>query len=183
MTTACCIKTGAGLLSANALRPYKRWKEFRPNIEIGVNAMLKTRPPAEKELSFSSASVRYINAFSGDLQEGTFPAVFIKDVLGLSVKLPQAIEELVDANRVVNSNSSLLIPIANTSKVMSLTVGDGVIGTETAAIFDVTVNETEAVKPDIAEVMQVLDLSRAVIYDCFMQVTEPIRHLLRPQGR
>ncbi len=175
------LQVGPGLLSANALRPYRRWKNFRPTVEVGVNAMLKTRPLAERELHFSSASVRYINAFSGELLAGQAPAAFIKDVLGVNIALPLAVERLIDQQKTVNSNASLLIPIANMSKVMSLTIGDGAVGGETGAVLDVTVAETAKIESKSVDVMRALDTSRNVIHECFIELTAAIRHRMMPK--
>src|SRR5262245_7349847 len=33
------LQVGAGIFSANALQPYRRWREFEPTIELGVKAL------------------------------------------------------------------------------------------------------------------------------------------------
>jgi uncharacterized protein (TIGR04255 family) len=176
------LQIGPGVFSANALQPYRRWKDFRPTVELGVNAMLTARTEAIRDTPFSGVSLRYINAFTDDLLMGASPTAFISDVLGLKLTLPPAIKEIIDPDGQVSSSANLLIPIANASKVMSLAIGDGNVSGEAAAIFDVTVAERASVAGATVDAMKALDASRNIIHGCFLAITEPVQKLMQPVG-
>lgn len=175
------LQVGPGLFSANALQPYRRWKDFRPTVELGVAALLTTRVEAEKAVAFSGTSLRYMNAFTGPLLSGKVPHAFIADVLGFKLALPKSVGDLIDPKRQVSTSANLLLPIANTSKVMSLAIGDGLLNTEAAAMFDITVAEQNPVPATTAEVMTALSASRDIIHDCFLKLTEPLKQLMKPK--
>lgn len=44
---------GPGLFSANAIPPYRSWRDFSPVVKSGVEALLKTRVESEKDAPFS----------------------------------------------------------------------------------------------------------------------------------
>ncbi len=176
------LQVGPGLFTANALQPYRRWKDFRPTVELGVKALLESRDPAEKNQDFIGVSLRYINAFTGDLLAGKAPNVFIEEVLGFKQTLPESIKKITDTKGLVSSNANLLIPIANTSKVMSVAVGDGTVNAAAAAMFDVTVSERNPTASTEADVMQAFDKSRDIIHECFLTITEPVKNVMKPLG-
>jgi uncharacterized protein (TIGR04255 family) len=84
-------QVGAGVFSANITPPYHSWREFRPVVEEGVRILLETRNPSEKEMPFTSASLRYIDAFGNKFTEGRSTGAFIRDVLGFVVEPPAAV--------------------------------------------------------------------------------------------
>jgi uncharacterized protein (TIGR04255 family) len=174
------LQVGPGIFSANALQPYRRWSEFRPVVEQGLDALLETRIQNERALPFSGVSLRYMNAFQGDLLAGQSPVEFIRQTLGLKVEPPPIIAKLIDPKLPVAINTNMLIPIANTSKVMSVTLADGQANNEPAAIFDVTVSEKEPVPGTAQDVLGTLNKSRDIIHDCFLEMTKPINKLMQP---
>ncbi len=175
------LQVGLGLFSANALQPYRRWRDFRPTVVAGVNALLATRIGQEREQQFSQVSLRYMNAFSEPLLAGKSPAEFMRDVLCLKLELPEAIAKLVGPAANVSSTSNVLLPVANTSKVMSAAFGDGSVNSAPAAIYDVTLadNNVAGVADDV---MAALDGSRDIIHSCFVELSKPIQSLMKPLG-
>jgi uncharacterized protein (TIGR04255 family) len=175
------LQVGAGIFSANALQPYRRWREFEPTIELGVKALLETRSPNETDQPFTSASLRYINAFSGDLLGGKQPAAFIDDVLGFKQALPAPISNLIGDNKGGWSTTvNLLGPIAGTTKTMKLVVGGGKVTTEPGAIFDITVTDQDPVAT--GDVMKAFRASRDIIHQCFLDLTKPLHKAMEPEG-
>jgi uncharacterized protein (TIGR04255 family) len=173
------FQIGPGLFSANALQPYHRWREFEPTVGLGVNALLASRSADEAKQSFSSVSLRYINAFSGELLGGRPPAAFINQVLGFGQILPAPISSLVDSAKNMSASTNLIIPIANTAKRMKLVVGDGVAKGEPAAVFDVTVTEQNVA---IGDAMKSFITSRDIIRQCFLDLTMSIHDVMQPEG-
>src|SRR5262245_8686023 len=175
------LQVGPGIFSANALQPYRRWRDFEPTIELGVKALLESRSPNETDQAFSSASLRYINAFSGHLLGGKQPAAFINDVLGFKQTLPTPISSLIGSNKSEwSATANLLGPIAGTTKTMKLVIGDGKVKAEPAAIFDITVTEQTPVAT--GGVMTAFRTSRDIIHKCFLDLTKPLHEAMQPEG-
>lgn len=175
------LQVGPGLFSANALQPYKRWKDFKPTVELGIAALLATRPIAEKDLTFSAVTLRYMNAFTGELLGANTPTGFIRDVLGFKVALPTIFTDLTGGKGQSSETANVLLPVANTTKVMSVAVGDGMVNSAPAAIYDISVSETRPVAGDLKAVLDGLTASRDLIHQCFLVLTESIRDKMKPE--
>jgi uncharacterized protein (TIGR04255 family) len=176
------LQVGPGIFSANALQPYKRWKEFRPTVEQGFGALLATRIENERELPFSGLSLRYMNAFSDELLKEMSPAAFISEILGLKITLPEAVSALIDEGAEIGTNANFNIPIRGRTKQLSLRIGDGRVNNEPAAIFDITVSETDPTPSDLTEIMNRLQESRNIIHQCFVKLSEPLYDVMNPTG-
>jgi uncharacterized protein (TIGR04255 family) len=175
------LQVGAGIFSANALQPYRRWREFEPTIELGVKALLESRSPKETDQPFTSASLRYINAFSGDLLGGKQPEAFIDDVLGFRQALPESISNLIGDNKSSWSTTiNLLGPVTGKTKTVKVVVGGGKVKTDPAAIFDITVTDQEPVAT--GDVMTAFRASRNIIHQCFLDLTKPLHEDMEPES-
>jgi uncharacterized protein (TIGR04255 family) len=174
------LQVGLGLFSANALQPYKRWSVFRPTVELGIQALLATRPTQELHQPLSAVSLRYINAFTGDLLKEHLPSSFIRDVLGFKLTLPDNFARITDPKRSPSASMNISIPIQNTSKIMSISVGDGQLNAEPAALFNIGVAETNEIPSTPIEIMAALDASRNIIHDNFIEVTTPLINVMKP---
>lgn len=185
--TAVLLQIGAGIFTANALQPYRRWSEFRPTVENGVRAFLASRPENEHQQPFVGLTLRYINGFSSGLLGGMTANQFARDVLGFKITPPPAFQALYANAEEGSASANLLIPIANTAKTMNLQIGDGSIrpvgSTEDspAAMLDMTVAETKPVAPTLEAVMACLDTSRDIIHTAFVDLTKPIHDRMKPQ--
>jgi uncharacterized protein (TIGR04255 family) len=183
---AALLQVGPGIFTANALQPYKRWSEFRPTVEKGVKALLASRPAQEKDQPLTGLSLRYINGFPPETMEGLTPADFMQNVLKFSVDPPAALKNLYAANTAASTSVNLLIPVANTSKRMSVQVGDGTIRPVGAAVdtpvvlLDLTVSETVPVPPNANDVLSSLDQSRDIIHKAFLEMTIAIHEKMEP---
>ena len=173
------LQIGPGLFTANAVPPYKSWAEFAPVIASGVEALLAARIEEERDSPFTSASLRYLDAFDASLTQGEPIAVFIERVLGLSVVLPPALKKHLAEGAREKPMMQLQIPMAN--GVLTLTVGDGVNQSKPAIIVDTTVTTTVPVAASVQAVMAVLEEAHTIIHDLFFELTAPIAHLMGPQ--
>jgi uncharacterized protein (TIGR04255 family) len=174
------IQVGLGLFSANALQPYKRWSVFRPTVELGLRALLATRPTQELHQPLSGVSLRYINAFTGDLLKEHLPSSFIRDVLGFKLTLPDNFARITDPDRPLSTSMNISIPIRNTSKTMSISIGDGQINAEPAALFNIAVAETDEIPSTPTQIMAALDASRNIIHEKFIELTIPLTNVMKP---
>lgn len=178
---AVLLQVGAGIFSANALQPYKHWKDFRPTVVAGVTALLASRSESERDLPFSGVMLRYIDAFTDDLLDGRTPAELMKDVLGFNVETPKALSALYGDDRTGAATSlKLLIPVANTSKKLSVSVGEGTASGNPALMLDMTVSESSPVAPDLDSIMKALDESRDIIHQTFVDMTGAIHETMKP---
>ena len=174
------LQVGPGIFTANALRPYKRWSAFKGTVAAAVDALLATRPDAERECQFSAASLRYLNAFTEPLTAGKSSAQFISEVLGFGFSLPTAFRGLADEAKPATTTANMLLPIANTTKVMSIAVGDGMLDTSKAVLLDINVNETSQVAANSDAAMGAFNDSRDIIHKCFVEISKPIHGIMKP---
>lgn len=174
------FQVGGGLFTANAIPPYKSWTEFAPVVEGGIGALLQCRGDAEKELPFTSISLRYIDAFKPSLMEGRTTAQFLGDVLGFKVALPERIAAHMGGSGTYKPTLQLSIPLRN-SMTMNLTAGEGIVNNnEPSAVLDMTILATGPIDPAVPVAMAVLHEARSIIHSTFVEITKPIHKLMVP---
>lgn len=173
------LQLGRGVFSANAVRPYSSWDEFRPCVDRGVDALLRARPDGDKALKFSSTSLRYIDLFDANLLKGRSQIAFIRDVLGFEISLPDVVAKKVSSEKTLNPTLSIGADIGD-GLSMRLTVGEGNIGGEVGVMMDTTIQSTSPTEP--TEVGQVLDRAHKIIHEMFVEMTAPINSLMEPYG-
>lgn len=171
---------GAGLFSANALPPYRSWSAFAQIVADGVRALLKTRPSDESATAFSSASLRYINAFGPDFLQGRTSSRFISDVLGFRVELPEAVRAVSSPVEPFGAVLQLTIPAANGLRI-AMMVGEGVVTGASAVMLDTTVSSVGPVEPDEGVLMRTFDSARSIIHDSFVALTRPLHEFMGPE--
>ena len=186
-TPAALLQVGPGIFSAHALQPYRRWSEFRPTVSKGVASLLASRSSEEHSQPLTSLSLRYINAFTYEITDGMTPRAFARDVLKFKVDLPSALKKLCALNVAPSIGINLLIPVANTTKTMTVQVGDGNVRFPGAAsdapvvMLDMTVSETTPTMPNIEDILTTFDRSRDVIHNAFLQMTASIQAKMGPR--
>jgi hypothetical protein len=75
---------------------------------------------------------------------------------------------------------NISIPIRNTSKTMSISIGDGQINAEPAALFNIAVAETDEIPSTPTQIMAALDASRNIIHEKFIELTIPLTNVMKP---
>jgi uncharacterized protein (TIGR04255 family) len=171
---------GGGIFSANITPPYHSWTAFRPVVERGVTLLVAARDDSEKQIPFSQVSLRYINAFRRNLLEERTTWKFIREVLRFDLALPHAVTRFVGEGQEPAGNIQLAVALQSGQR-LGLTIGDGKIGNETAAILDTMVSAHGATAPSVASVMRTLDEAHDVIYSMFTDLTKKIRDLMQPE--
>jgi uncharacterized protein (TIGR04255 family) len=172
-------QTGPGLFSANATPPYRSWDEFAPLVLSGIDALLKARDETERNIPFTSVSLRYIDAFGPNLTEGRDINAFISDVLGISINLPTGLSKLVLPGQKAKPLLQLSLPLTN-NRNMYIGLGMGMVNNETTIVMDTTVATSGEVLADTNTAMETLHAAREVIHELFLELTEPIQHLMQP---
>jgi uncharacterized protein (TIGR04255 family) len=172
-------QVGAGMFSANITPPYQSWQEFKPVVEEGVNILLETRNSAEKELSFTSANLRYINAFGSKFTEGRPTATFMRDVLGFAINPPAAVRDEIAPNAEARPSLQLLIPLKS-GQQMSLRLAEGLVAGEEAVVMDITVSSETPIPATIADAMARFEAAHEVVHRIFMGTTKKLFHIMEP---
>jgi uncharacterized protein (TIGR04255 family) len=175
------FQVGPGVFSANAIRPYRSWETFSPIVQAGVVALLKTRGESEKALPFTSLSLRYVNAFGPELTGGRDIGLFVREVLGFAVALPEALTKHIEAGKTEKPSLGFSLPLSN-GMSMNITIGEGLINNEASIIMDATVAATKPTAPDQGTLMAAFNGARGVIHEMFLDMTKPIYSLMQPEG-
>jgi uncharacterized protein (TIGR04255 family) len=171
---------GVGLFSANITPPYKSWQAFRPIVEKGVAILLECREGSEKDSAFDMASLRYIDAFKPDLTQGRGAFRFLTEVLGFTVKLPEAIQRQTAPDVAIRPVLQFSIPL-KTGLLMNLNVGEGTADGQEAVITDTSVLAGKEVPAGLATVMIALDSAHDAIHETFLGITQNIYELMEPK--
>lgn len=169
------VQIGPSVFSVNALPPYKTWNEFKPWIEKSVRALLDTNTSA----SSFKASVRYIDAFKEDILGGMSASDFFQSKLGFKVIVPEALTERKVVDEEIKLSLSVNIPLNNATMTISLTEGK-ILG-ELAAIMDTIVRVSDNIEPDIDSVTSAFDLAHDEIHGSFFKLIKNIINLLNQE--
>jgi len=171
-------QVGAGVFSANITPPYHSWEEFRPVVEQGVRILLETRNPVEKERPFTSATLRYIDAFGKRFTEGRSTAVFIRDVLEFQLQPPVAVCDEVAPSAEMRPAIQLQVPLKS-GQQMSLALGEGSVSGEEAVVMDITVSSEGSISPNASEIMTIFQSAHDVCHRVFVGTTKKLSHIMQ----
>jgi uncharacterized protein (TIGR04255 family) len=170
-------QVGAGVFSANSLPPYRFWADFRPVLEQGVRLLIETRNPPEKQMPFTGASLRYINAFGSKFTQGRSTAAFVREVLGFTVDPPASIREEIAPDKETNPSLQLVIPLKS-GQQMNLALAEAFVGGEQAVLMDLTVYTQAQTQPVETEVMAVFDMAHEAAHRVFVSTTKKLSDLM-----
>jgi uncharacterized protein (TIGR04255 family) len=174
------FQIGPGVLTANAIPPYKSWTEFSPVVAQGIEALLKTRDESEKNQPFPSVSLRYIDAFTAKHTGSRDAGAFVREVLGITVGLPPAVSNQLAEGRSARFAVQIGISVRGSLELI-LNVGEGVANNQAALIMDTTVASTVPILPDKDALMAALNSARDIIHDLFIEMTRLVRDTLQPE--
>lgn len=163
---------GAGVFSANSTPPYKTWEEFKPFALAGVSKLLSVRSQSDRDVNFSSVSLRYIDAFKGDLLDDFPTRSFLSEILGITIELPKALVPDETKPELVKPHLNLAIPIGDFQ--LTFVIGEGVISNESAILMDTIVSTTNETNPSIDDVEKALSYAHDVIHNIFVGLTEKL---------
>ena len=173
------FQLGPGLFTANITPPYQSWDDFRPIVNKGVTLLLDCRDDAEKNEPFGRVSLRYIDAFGADFTGGQSAIDFLSEKLGFNIGLPKVIKKHTDQASPIRPTLQFMIPLSN-DLVMNLAVAEGAISGQAAIIMDMMVSTNIPVAADVIAVMNGFDKAHGIIREIFVEMTQPIAHLMQP---
>lgn len=169
------FQVGHQIFTANAVKPYKSWDDFKPIVEGGIKCLLKWhdgRIPSYKLL------LRYIDLFDEQYTQGRSHLDFITQVFGLEVNLPPAI--MGHTNNGQANIPAIQITLPHEFGTLKLNMAEGEIentrGYLFESIFSIDVEATASAE----DIMEKLSQARDVIHDIFINLTKPIENIMAP---
>ncbi|KAF2417803.1 TIGR04255 family protein [Microbacterium sp. B35-30] len=175
------FQIGAGVLTVNAIQPYRTWNHFRPKVRQGLDALIASWTDANRPDRFSKVTIRYIDSFGDEYLEGKSRTHFVSEVLGFKLSLPSAFEAHLDGtdpNLFLQFSSGL----RNGGRV-AVRAGHATVENEDAVVMDTTVSHGDGAALDTADVLALLDSGHEVIHDTFVQLTRGVGHILRGEAK
>jgi uncharacterized protein (TIGR04255 family) len=170
---------GTGIFAANALPPYKNWDSFRPFAERGLEYLLKTRPPSERDRPFFSVIVRYLDLFTPELIGDVSPARFLTETLGFTLTLPPALGKQINVGSEPEPQIALTFPLAP-DLTMRLAIGPGNLGDKKGIVMNTEVSSQGNVEPNRDAVIAVWERAHTSIRNTFMGLTEKLHLAMKP---
>ena len=122
-----------------------------------------------------------VNAFRPELTGGRDIGLFVREVLGFEVALPEALTKHIEAGKTEKPSLGFSLPLSN-GMAMNITIGEGLINNEPSIIMDATVAATKPTAPDQDALMAAFNGARGVIHEMFLDMTKPIYSLMQPEG-
>lgn len=174
------VQAGWGVVTVNAVPPYRSWADLRPRLENVLAAVTESRDDEHKESPFHLVSLRYIDAFSERYWKGKTAAEFSRDVLGFESQLPSAIESLRDETVAPQMALQIAFPLRDGMRAR-VAIGEGFADNTQAVIVDTMVSASDPVAPDLANLMNSLDGAHTAIVEMFSGMTIQIREEMEPR--
>lgn len=170
-------QVGPGIFTANVVPPYSSWEKFSVDISKGIEALISTRPPSEKNSNFTSVSLRYLDAFNDELTGGRDVVRFLAEIFDLKISLPKSISGNISTGATFKPTLQLHLPMDN-GVVMNIVVGEGVGPTGPAIVMDTTVITTTPTAGTLDAAMTALKSAHDVIHNMFFELIKPIEALV-----
>lgn len=169
------FQIGNGIFTANAVKPYKSWDDFRPVVEQGVRVLLETQ---KSQIAGYSLVLRYIDAFRDDLTDGMSHLDFLKNVFGFEIQLPAVLTKHAQSQAVELPMAQFSIPLAFGSLQLQMTQGE--IDGGKAYILENVVQIEGLASANAEAIMESFSKARDVIHDVFVNLSAPIRDKMIP---
>lgn len=173
------FQLGPGIFTANISPPYKSWENFLPFIDLGLGLLLESRPDQNKDKSFNSVRLRYIDAFGENLRQGKSIADFLLQTLGVSIQLPPSIMKFCSNQGEVKQSISATIPIE--IGTMELKIAEGWVRNIASLIMDTTIICKGPVAQNKDTILAKLNAAHDVIHESFIGMTGPLHQLMEPE--
>lgn len=173
---------GPGIFSANAIPPYKSWIDFSPWVKAGLQALIETRPDAQRDLPFTSVGLRYIDAFTEQYLDKQTNPQFLREKLGFSINMPTSFSDKLRNGSEVEEVIQFMMPV-NGAMTLAFTAGPGKINGIDALIVQTNITCDSPIECDLVVLMGKLDSARAIIHELFFDMTSELHQLMKPVER
>jgi len=171
------FQIGPGLLTINAIPPYGSWGEFREIVVKGVEAMLRARADANRDLPITAISIRYVDAFVAHHTGGRSIDAFVREILGFGLALPAGLSECLDAGASPKPVVQFQIPMSD-ARFMNIGIGEGLVNGHPAIMMDQSISKAAEISPTVDAIMAFMDPAQRAIHNSFVKITTPIHDTL-----
>lgn len=175
------FQIGSGVMSVNAIPPYRTWEHFQPKASLGLNVLLASWAEMNRPERFNKVSLRYIDSFTDEYLQGASRTRFLSDVLGFRLSIPEAFATHLDGtdeNLFLQFSSGL-----NNGGRIAVRAGHATVGNEDAVVMDTTVSYSDGAPLEADAVLALLDSGHEVIHDTFVQLTKDVGYILRGEQK
>lgn len=173
------FQLGPGVFSANVLPPYNSWAEFSPVVRQGIDGLIGAFDRSEVDRpNFQVAIIRYIDAFKSDLSGGRDVLSFLRDVMGFTIALPEAIVTRATSSKEIVPVLHLAIPTSLGRLEMKFS--DGRQGNERAIVVDTSLLIQRDLGSSAELAIEAFTEGRQVIHELFRGLTAPIHDQMEP---
>lgn len=169
------FQIGSGIFTANAVKPYKSWDDFRPIVEHGVRILLETQ---KSKVGGYSLVLRYIDAFRRDLTGDMNHMQFLRNVLGFGVDLPAVLLTHAEERQIEIPAMQITIPLGFGSLQLQMTQGE--VEGDRAFILENVVIINGLIEPSVEAIMESFSKARDVIHDVFVKMSAPLKDKMAP---
>ncbi len=175
------FQIGGGVLTVNAVPPYRSWDSFRPRVLKALEVLLSSWDETTRPERFTKVTLRYIDAFNDDYLEGASRNAFLTDVLGFRLLIPDPFEAHLDG-----SDPNLFLQFSSGLRSggrVAVRTGHATVGNEDAIVMDTTVSHNNGAALESEAVLALLDSGHEVIHDTFVRLTKDVEHILRGEAK
>lgn len=177
------VQFGHGIFTINAGPPnYIDWKSFRPDVDAGISALLKSKPDDSEVKHFDALSIRYIDGFLEVHRDGKSNYAFMKNDLQASINLPEYVLDLAANEDDILPTIALRFPVKDRpNTVMNLQVAAGKVNEEPATIMEMNSITRDEIEVELDSVLSILDESQITLHKTFEAMTHQIHNRMQPQ--
>jgi uncharacterized protein (TIGR04255 family) len=179
-TSSILFQVGAGIFSIHAIPPYHSWEGFLPFVEIGINALLKSRIEPDNKQAISSLTLRYVDLFGHELTQGLSVLRFMSEVLGISLGIPEPLVAMSQSREPSSINVTFVLPIPGGT--MNVNVADGTAANRPGIIMNMAITSKEPINAETGAIISFLNNSHDMIHNAFIKITAPIHKAMHPSG-
>jgi uncharacterized protein (TIGR04255 family) len=169
------FQIGTGIFTANAVKPYKSWDDFRPIVENGIKILLESQV---EKIEGYSLILRYIDAFRKDLTGDTTHLKFLTDVFGFKIEPPDFLRQHSVTGEIGLPTMQISVPLKFGH--LQLQMAEGEIEGAPGYILENVVVIDGLIGPSVEEIMTSFSQARDVIHSVFVGMTKPLREKMLP---
>lgn len=178
------IQLGHGIFTINAGPPdYISWEVFRPTVVEALTFLASHKATENLDRHLNNVSLRYIDVFDEHLRGGKSNFSFMKDVLGVSVKLPSGLFDYTSDPESVSPTIALKMPLKNVDNAnLTFQLAAGRIGqsADTHTIMDMTYAASCEPTADADELLEILKSAHDVVHAWFKKITTNLHERMVP---
>jgi uncharacterized protein (TIGR04255 family) len=179
-TSSILFQAGPGIFSVHAIPPYDSWNGFLPFVEVGINALLKSRIEPDNKQPISSLTLRYLDLFGHELTQGLSVLRFMSEVLGITLGIPEPLVAISQSKEPSSVNVTFVLPIP--AGTINVNVADGMAANRPGIIMNMAVTSKEPINADTGAIIGFLNNAHDMIHTSFVKITSPIHEAMRPRG-